>query len=105
MSKNNNDSERLCASDDPAFKSQIAALKTVTEILNQDIHHQKEEEDLSPEQLAAITRFAARAGAEWKYRLSTAWTTGKDASMPDGHLLRQVRNEHGPEWLENFTLA
>ena len=100
--------EPLCASDDPAFMAQISALKDVTATLNEGLivdGKEGESEDLTPDQLDAIKRFAKRAGAEWKERLSAALTTGKDASMPDGHLLRQVRNNFGPEWLESFKVA
>lgn len=54
------------------------------------------------EQLAAVGRFAARAGRNWKELLSSAWTTGKDEGMRDGPYLRQLRNEFGPEWLATF---
>lgn len=54
---------------------------------------------LTPDQEAAIRRFRERHGKSWKLELSVAWTTGRDASMVDGALLRQVRNELGPRWL------
>lgn len=98
------DIEPLCASDDPAFQAQISALKEVTDTLNTGLRSEDQEEDPTPEQLAALSRFAKRVGADWKGRLSAAWTSGKDATMPDGHLLRQLRNRLGPEWLMSFTL-
>ena len=53
----------------------------------------------SPAQLAALQRYADTCGRGWKRMLSTAWETGQDAREPDGPLLRQVRNEYGPQWL------
>ena len=63
-----------------------------------------EAQTLSEDQLGAITRFAARAGRNWKYMLNSAWATGKDEAMRDGPLLRQVRNEFGPVWLNKFKI-
>ena len=59
----------------------------------------------SPDQLAAVAAYAARHGRTWRAALATAWSTGRDAAEPDGHLLRQVRNSHGPAWLATVTLA
>lgn len=56
----------------------------------------------SPEQLAAIEAFRVKNGRHWKERLSTAWATGRDEREPNGHLLRQVRNNFGPEWLQSY---
>lgn len=53
----------------------------------------------SAEQLAALQRFANQHGRRWKSELSTAWSTGRDDTLPDGPLLRQVRNGLGPQWL------
>jgi|ETNvirnome_2_300_1030623.scaffolds.fasta_scaffold08324_5 hypothetical protein len=37
---------------------------------------------------------------DWKQHLLDAWRTGGDVNaIPDGHLLRQVRNQFGPSWL------
>lgn len=58
-----------------------------------------------PEQMAAIVRFAQRHGRSWKSALRDAWASGKDDSMPDGPLLRQVRNQLGPNWLQTFVLS
>ena len=55
-----------------------------------------------PEQLAALERFAEHHGRSWKSKLSSAWASGEDASMADGPLLRQVRNQLGPNWLQTF---
>ncbi len=60
-------------------------------------------DDLTTEQLLALERFAAKYGASWKSDLSAAWASGKDERLPDGALLRQVRNQLGPEWLEGFN--
>lgn len=51
------------------------------------------------EQLEAVRAFAARHGSDWREALAQAWWTGRDASQPGGHLLRQVRNTCGPSWL------
>ena len=59
----------------------------------------------SPDQLAAVAAYAARHGRTWRAALATAWSTGRDAAEPGGHLLRQVRNTYGPAWLATVTLA
>ena len=51
------------------------------------------------EQMAALRSFKEKYGRNWKTELMTAWLNGKDASEPNGHLLRQVRNQFGPAWL------
>lgn len=53
-------------------------------------------------QLLAIQAFKARHGRYWKAALSHCWLSGTDAHQPDGPLLRQVRNAHGPEWLYSY---
>jgi hypothetical protein len=58
-----------------------------------------------PDQLAAVAAFAARHGRTWRADLADAWLSGSDAGQPDGHLLRQVRNQHGPAWLRRVTVA
>lgn len=58
----------------------------------------------TPEQLAALQAFAQKYGRNWKYKLVGAWCNGADAREPNGHLLRQVRNQLGPQWLANFKL-
>lgn len=50
-------------------------------------------------QLAALQRLADRCGRPWKSVLSAMWSNGKDDRGEDGALLRQVRNEFGPQWL------
>lgn len=60
---------------------------------------------LTPEQAAALVTFAEREGPQWKTKLHMNWMM---AAYPDdpktGHLLQQVRNQLGPEWLERVTL-
>lgn len=54
------------------------------------------------EQVDALRAFAGRRGRNWKSKLLSMWFNGRDASEPNGHLLRQVRNQLGPTWLMNF---
>ncbi|MEQ6436288.1 hypothetical protein V8Z74_14840 [Comamonas sp. w2-DMI] len=54
--------------------------------------------------LAAIRVFAHRYGRNWKLRLNSMWWSGADAKEKHGALLRQIRNEYGPAWLENYRL-
>jgi hypothetical protein len=62
----------------------------------------------SPEQLAAIRRFAERHGRTWKSALNAAWMrvaydfTARESG--DDALLQQVRNNFGPSWLHTFQL-
>lgn len=56
----------------------------------------------NPEQMEAILAFKERHGRFWKTKLGDMWLDGRDASQPGGHLLRQVRNTFGPQWLANF---
>lgn len=56
------------------------------------------------EQLEAIKAFAKKHGRSWKQELNDAWMDGSDAQEPNGHLLRQVRNNLGPRWLIKFKL-
>ena len=58
-----------------------------------------------PDQLAAVASFALRHGLAWKEALANAWWTGSDCREPDGHLLRQVRNQYGPAWLESVEVG
>ena len=51
------------------------------------------------EQLAAVRAFKEKHGRNWKVALMDAWLSGEDESEPNGHLLRQVRNQQGPVWL------
>ncbi len=56
----------------------------------------------SEDQLGALKRFAAAHGAQWKAKLAAAWP--RDIPGPDGALLRQLRNNFGPTWLNRFKL-
>lgn len=58
----------------------------------------------TPEQLARLQQYAAEHGRYWKRDLNDAWQNGADAREQDGHLLRQVRNQLGPQWLQSFRL-
>lgn len=60
----------------------------------------QETTSLSPAQLAAVEEFRLKNGRDWKSKLSALWTTDKD-----GPLLRQVRNQFGPEWLQSYKPA
>lgn len=59
---------------------------------------------LNPEQHAAIKDFAKKYGRSWKAELLNRWLDGRDAREPNGHFLRQVRNQLGPQWLQSFRL-
>lgn len=56
------------------------------------------------EQLEALKTYASKHGRSWKQELLNDWLSGKDAHHPNGHLLRQVRNQFGPTWLNKFSL-
>ena len=62
----------------------------------------EQSKELSTEQQAAIDAFAAKYGASWKHKLQIAWLAGTDTAQPNGHLLRQVRNQFGPSWLSKY---
>ena len=51
------------------------------------------------EQLGALQRFANRSGRLWKAHIIRVWQ--QDSIGPDAALLRQVRNEFGPAWLQS----
>ena len=57
------------------------------------------------EQAAALAAYAAKYGANWKARLSGDWQMGSDVLNTNGHLLRQLRNQGGPAWLQRYQLA
>lgn len=59
--------------------------------------------DLTPEQAKAIEDFKVAHGPRWKSKLNAAWMSGDDAREPNGHLLRQVRNQKGPRWLDTLV--
>lgn len=49
---------------------------------------------LTDEQRQALQDFADKNGAQWKSKLVHLWNTGRDVG-----LLRQIRNQFGPQWL------
>jgi hypothetical protein len=55
--------------------------------------------DMTAEQKAALRAYALRNGRFWKRRLWAAWIDGSDAKEPEGAVLRQIRNTHGPSLL------
>lgn len=57
---------------------------------------------LTPEQLAAVRRFRDRSGRTWKSKLRDLWMREPGSKYQDGAVLRQVRNQLGPVWLDNF---
>lgn len=59
----------------------------------------KDKTEPTQEQQAAIDNYRAAHGRTWKQDLAAAWWKGTDANEPNGHLLRQVRNQFGPQWL------
>lgn len=56
----------------------------------------------TPEQEIALAEYQAKHGHFWKRKLMEAWQNGTDTSEPNGHLLRQVRNNLGPTWLSKY---
>lgn len=54
---------------------------------------------MTEEQERAVKAYAAKHGRFWKQKLLLAWQTGRDVAEPDGHALRQLRNQGGPRWL------
>lgn len=56
------------------------------------------------EQYEALQKYASNHGRTWKMDLNLAWSNGHDCNELNGHLLRQVRNQFGPNWLVKFTL-
>ena len=61
--------------------------------------------EISQIHLAALRYFAAQHGRFWKSRLRSMWWSGRDETLPNGALMRQIRNEYGPVWLESFVLS
>ena len=58
------------------------------------------------EQARALVAFAAAAGHQWRSKLRNAWCSDRHlANKRDEYaLLRQVRNEAGPNWLHQVKL-
>ncbi|WP_036993412.1 hypothetical protein [Metapseudomonas furukawaii] len=65
----------------------------------------QENDCLTPAQLDAVARFAKGSGRNWKAKLANHWAMGTDETLPDGALLRQLRNGAGPLWLRSFNLS
>lgn len=58
----------------------------------------------TPEQIEALRKFAKRHGPAWRTVLLHAWASGEDTRCEDGHLLRQLRNQVGPQGLKKLNL-
>jgi hypothetical protein len=59
--------------------------------------------DITTEHLQCLKRFVLKHMDGWKLALSEQWFAGTEAQgNPDGHLLRQLRNNAGLEWLHGF---
>lgn len=56
-------------------------------------------ENLSQEELEAVSDFASRHGDRWKKALNIAWMNGTSPGV-----LHRLRNTHGPKWLAAFEL-
>lgn len=61
-------------------------------------------QQLSPEQMDAVQRFAAQMGRTWKSELRDAWMTGNYPAGCMSNTLQQIRNAFGPSWLVRFSL-
>ena len=61
--------------------------------------------DMTAEQKAALRAYALRNARFWKRRLWVAWIDGSDAKEPEGAVLRQIRNTHGPSLLTRIGLS
>lgn len=57
---------------------------------------------LTLDQLKVLLEYAAHYGIAWKECLTDEWADGTDDKCHNGHLLRQIRNQFGPEWLQAF---
>ncbi len=64
---------------------------------------------LSAAAAAALVKFRAEYGADWKTALNAAWGgwkfNGGSMAGEDRGILRAVRNQFGPSWLSNLTKA
>ena len=58
------------------------------------------QEDLTEDQAKALRLYADLKGRYWKQALRKDWATGKDSA-----LLRQIRNNFGPSWLNKFKFT
>lgn len=57
---------------------------------------------LTPEQGDAIRAFACHQGSNWKAALRDAWD---DPAMPEGAILRAMRDTHGEPWLSVTSVS
>lgn len=59
----------------------------------------------NPDQLQALRDYAHWAGPEWKLTLSRDWMRAGSEWPGDRYsLLHQLRNSHGPAWLNSYKL-
>lgn len=58
--------------------------------------------ELTQEQAQVLKDFARYYGRNWKGHLHSLWASGRDERHKDGAILRQIRNEFGPEWLIKY---
>lgn len=59
---------------------------------------------MTEEQRTRLKQFAAAHGPNWRDKLREMWMTGQDSGQPEGHLLRQVRNQVGPSKLDQLEI-
>jgi hypothetical protein len=57
----------------------------------------------TPEQLAALDRYREGRGPTWKSKLRRHWL--EDSRIADASLLRQLRNNFGPNWLNAYRIG
>lgn len=68
-----------------------------------DVHGRPHTAPPTPEQLAAVERFKARHGRNWRSALLDCWAQGTEHKYrEDSHLLRQLRNQQGPRWVRGL---
>ncbi|MDF4211168.1 hypothetical protein P2W50_31440 [Pseudomonas protegens] len=60
--------------------------------------------DITADQRAALARFKASHGRDWKSKLVALWINGKDELATDSALLRQVRNTLGVDGLAKVKI-
>lgn len=58
--------------------------------------------ELTSEQSAALDKFAAEFGRNWRSKLRTLWMNGRDDLRKDGCYLRQVRNQMPPGFIDTY---
>ena len=60
--------------------------------------------ELTPEEVEALTLFAALHGRVWKQKLRDWWMKGPVVTNEQERLVYSLRNSHGPTWLGNYKL-